>query len=412
MKYLFKISKLILFLGIILLFYGYGLITDKYKIFPYGYIRDIQKEAVTVINQEKNKEIAKVYSVQLNEIVEKNDVIKLAKIKNTNDIVIKRDFLIDRVYGNNEILYSALPHEIIKDFNFEDFNYYYKTSDLYKIKPKIQKITSKLKHDYILDNYFFYNDNVSRNDKLIIFVNEYRNFDKNFILIDNKSNLFAEYLKNGFDVLLVSNPLEGWNRFDRSPVSYQTNDYNTITGQFESSLRFSLLENDSFSPLNYFLQPVSEALNYLTNEKKYSDIYMMGTGPGGWTTTLYSAMDERIKYSISASGTLPLYSRGIFMDDFGHWEYYASDIYKKIGYLDIYTLASFGDNRKHVQAYNEFNTYCYWGFKAEHYKKAMNDLKNKFNVNFELFIHKNGRIHEKLANTTLNLEKINYFFNS
>ena len=34
-----------------------------------------------------------------------------------------------------------------------------------------------------------------------------------------------------------------------------------------ASLRFSLLENDSFSPLNYFLQPVSEALNYLTNEK-------------------------------------------------------------------------------------------------------------------------------------------------
>src|SRR5262245_32194917 len=62
-------------------------------------------------------------------------------------------------------------------------------------------------------------------------------------------------------------------------------------------------------PFIYFLDPVRRSLNYALSRYGYSQVHMAGLSGGGWTTTLYAALDTRIKTSIPIAGTEPFYMR-------------------------------------------------------------------------------------------------------
>src|ERR1043166_3892876 len=69
------------------------------------------------------------------------------------------------------------------------------------------------------------------------------------------------------------------------------------------------------SPIKYFLEPTALGLNYLGSRSraghfpKYRVFHMTGLSGGGWTTTIYSAIDPRIRCSFPVAGTIPLYLR-------------------------------------------------------------------------------------------------------
>jgi len=71
----------------------------------------------------------------------------------------------------------------------------------------------------------------------------------------------------------------------------------------------------SGSPMKYFLEPTALGLNYLQNRSaadhfpKYRQFHMTGLSGGGWTTTIYAAVDPRISCSFPVAGTIPLYLR-------------------------------------------------------------------------------------------------------
>ena len=65
-----------------------------------------------------------------------------------------------------------------------------------------------------------------------------------------------------------------------------------------------------------FMEPIARTVNYLVaHHPELQEIDMIGLSGGGWTTTVYAAIDPRIVKSIPVAGTLPLYLRG---DHYNH----------------------------------------------------------------------------------------------
>ena len=97
-------------------------------------------------------------------------------------------------------------------------------------------------------------------------------------------------------------------------------------------------DQQSGSPLKFFLEPVAISLNALS--ERYKEIHMVGLSGGGWTTTLYAAVDPRIRYSFPVAGTIPLYLRT--GGSVGDKEQYLEEFYRLAGYPDLYLLGASG----------------------------------------------------------------------
>ena len=117
------------------------------------------------------------------------------------------------------------------------------------------------------------------------------------------------------------------------------------------------------SPMKYFLEPVAVSLNYLKTRSAadgfpvYQDFSMVGLSGGGWTTTVYAAIDPTIKFSIPVAGTMPLYNRAGGSN--GDTEQYLDAFYQIAGYPDLYVLGSYGTGRKQVWLLNRRDNCCF-----------------------------------------------------
>jgi hypothetical protein len=107
------------------------------------------------------------------------------------------------------------------------------------------------------------------------------------------------------------------------------------------------------SPIKYFLEPTALGLNYLRKQSKpyhfpqYRVFHMTGLSGGGWTTTLYAAIDPAIRFSFPVAGTIPLYLRT--RGSVGDREQYEKSFYQLAGYPDLYVLGASGRGRMQIQ---------------------------------------------------------------
>ena len=109
------------------------------------------------------------------------------------------------------------------------------------------------------------------------------------------------------------------------------------------------------SPLKFFLEPVAISLNVL--KPRYKEIHMEGLSGGGWTTTLYAAIDPSIRTSFPVAGSIPLYLR--IGGSVGDLEQYLDEFYRFAGYPDLYALGAIGPGRKQVQILNRRDDCCF-----------------------------------------------------
>ena len=112
------------------------------------------------------------------------------------------------------------------------------------------------------------------------------------------------------------------------------------------------------SPLKFFMEPVARTVNYLAKqEPPLKEIDMIGLSGGGWTTTVYAALDPRVMKSFPVAGTVPLYMRN------GHYnhdlEQYFSPVYRLAGYKDLYVLGAAGKGRLQLQILNRYDDCCF-----------------------------------------------------
>jgi hypothetical protein len=139
------------------------------------------------------------------------------------------------------------------------------------------------------------------------------------------------------------------------------------------------------SPMKFFLEPVAVALNYLKTQSSadnfplYQKFHMVGLSGGGWTATVYAAIDPTIKFSFPVAGTIPLYLRSD--GSIGDREQILEDFYRIAGYPDLYVMGAYGSSRKQVQILNRLDDCCFG--EAQHdatatgqsYVEAMRDYE-------------------------------------
>ncbi|MGA9343398.1 MAG: hypothetical protein WBV61_13820, partial [Rhodanobacteraceae bacterium] len=154
----------------------------------------------------------------------------------------------------------------------------------------------------------------------------------------------------------------------------------------------------SGSGMRYFLDTTLRSLNYLLTQDSYTDVSMTGLSGGGWTTTIYAALDPRVKLSVPVAGSLPLYLRNATVmtalgrmfydgrspddpttqpcDELGDTEQYITDMYSIAGYLDLYVLGGYGAGREQIQVLNRRDSCCFG--QAEHADPSAwdSDLRN------------------------------------
>ena len=114
----------------------------------------------------------------------------------------------------------------------------------------------------------------------------------------------------------------------------------------------------SGTALQFFLEPVARVVNYLSEAHPQLPIDMVGLSGGGWTATVYPALDARVRLSIPVAGSMPLYLRA--GGSVGDHEQTVKEFYAIAGYKDLYILGSAGSGtRKQIQVLNRRDDCCF-----------------------------------------------------
>jgi len=210
------------------------------------------------------------------------------------------------------------------------------------------------------------------------------------------------FLKRGYHVFAMSMPLLGMNR---KPV-VTTERFGKLI--IHSHNQMILLEPKAGHPVKYFMEPVAVVTNY-AQKFNFKQLIMTGLSGGGWTTTLYAAIDPRIDISYPVAGTLPHYLRA---RDFGgsgsmgDYEQRAAEIYRAANYLELYIMGSYGKNRHQLQILNEFDACC---FRGTGYLTYLDSVRHRLlhlgQGSFNVFLDSTHRAHQ------ISAEALNTIFN-
>ena len=350
---------------IIIVVFFYGVAVGLFEYFPYEGLNQTKK---IIFNEETDEHIITSTSF------EKFDASSIIEIETKKDLNSKRTALINYIWKDQ--IPTKLPTNIEEHFIDDTF------SDIKNLK-RVDKITIEMEYGINSIAYFF--TPYESNNKLIIY---HHGHAGDFSL---EKNTLASFLNNGYSVVGFNMPLIGMNN---QPV-IETSDFGPI--KFISHNQFSLLESPKFSPIKYFVEPIALSLNYIDENYDFDSYYMVGLSGGGWITVLYSAIDERISESYSIAGSYPLHLRHE-TKNIGDYEQFNPNIYRISNYLELYTMSSFGDNRKLVQLFIYNDPCC---FQAELYDKFpySNTIQDKLAIlgdqgKFSVFLDSSTNQHE------------------
>jgi len=350
----------------------FGTYVGLYKIFPYE-VLDSSKD---VLFEQK--------TIQNNQFVNQADLSSLIKINSESDINQKRDFLIEHFWNVESFQRvkdkAQLPkvETDISDSNYEDFQ---------NLK-RIDRLTVEMEYGINSISYLFIPE--QPNEKLILY---HQGHGGDFLLGYDTIQFF---LDRNFTVLAMTMPLLGMNN---QPVV-------EIDGLGEMKLsshkKLRLLEASNFNPMKLFLDPIQVNLNFLAKEYNFKRHSMIGLSGGGWTTVVYSAIDERISDSFSVAGSIPFYLR-VDSRDMGDYEQTNIALYQNVNYLELYVLSAYGDGRQHVQIFNKNDPCCFSGNGYETYEFVIDDKISQLGKgNFQIFIDDTHNEH-KISNHVLKL---------
>jgi hypothetical protein len=133
------------------------------------------------------------------------------------------------------------------------------------------------------------------------------------------------------------------------------------------------MTNVTGSPIKFFLEPTAISLNHLKTQSRvgnfpnYQAFHMVGLSGGGWTTTVYAAIDPTIQCSFPVAGTIPLFLRT--GGSIGDREQFEPTFYRIAGYPDLYILGAQEEGRKQVQILNRRDDCCFG--QAQHDEKKI-----------------------------------------
>ena len=350
---------------IIIVAFSYGIAVGLYEYFPYEGLNQTKK---IILNESTDEPI--ITSTDFARF----DTSSIIGIETREDINYRKTSLIKYIWKDQ--MPTKLPTSIEENFIDENFN------DVKNLK-QLDKITIEMEHGVNSIAYFFIPH--ESNNKLIIY---HHGHAGDFVL---EKNTVTFFLNNGYSILAFNMPLKGMNN---QPV-IETSDFGPV--KFISHKQFPLLESSKFSPIKYFVEPIALSLNFIDQNYDYDDYYMVGISGGGWTTVLYSAIDQRVSQSYSIAGSYPLHLR-YEAKNLGDYEQNNPNIYRISNYLELYTMSSFGNDRKLVQLFIYNDPCC---FQAELYEKFPygNAIQDRLEIlgdegKFSVFLDNSTNQHE------------------
>ena len=360
-------------IALIAIVFIYGLLVGVYKIFPYEPLNlsfDVIKGETPIQNN--------------NQFIIQNDLDSLIKINNESDVDEKKNHLIEffwNVESLDRVKYSGQLPQV--EFDISDSRY-----DNFQNLKRIDKLTVEMEYGINSVSYLLVPE--ESNKKLILY---HHGHDGDFILGKDTIQFFLE---RNFTVLAMTMPLIGMNS---QPIV-------EIDGFGEMNLisheQFRLLEKNKFNPMKLFIHPIQVSLNFLEKEYNFKRYSIIGISGGGWTGLVYSAIDDRISDSFSVASSVPFYLK-VEQRDMGDYEQMNIDLYKITNYLELYVLAAYGDDRKHIQIFNKNDSCCYSGNGYESYEFFIKDKLVKLGKgSFEIFIDDTHYGH-KISESTLSL---------
>ena len=367
MKTIVLIPSLIVLIGIVFIF---GLTVGVYKIFPY----EILDSSLDAIKEEAPTEN--------NQFITQSDLNTLVRIDGKSDIEKKRNDLTEffwNVGSLQRVQHDGQLPEIESDIYDSRYN------DLQNLK-RIDKLIVEMEYGINSVSYLLLPE--ESNQKLILY---HHGHDGDFIL---GSNTIQFFLERNFTVLAMTMPLVGMNN---QPIV-------GIDGFGEMKLishdQLNLLEKNKFNPMKLFIHPIQVNLNYLDKEYDFKRYSIIGLSGGGWIGLVYSAIDDRISDSFSIASSLPFYLR-VDARDIGDYEQTNVNLYKITNYLELYVLAGYGDDRKHIQIFNKNDPCCYSGIGYESYEFFIKDkLVELGKGSFQILIDDTHNEH-KISDTML-----------
>jgi len=355
-----------------------GMYVGVYKIFPYEFLDSTKK----VLLDEK--------TIESNQFINQANVDYLIKIDSKSDIDQKRDFLTEFFWDVGSLQRVKDKSQLPKvESDISDSNY----KDLQNLS-RIDRLTVEIEYGVSSVSYLFIPER--SNEKLILY---HQGHGGDFILGMDTIQFF---LDRNFTVVAMSMPLLGMNN---QPI-VEIDGLGQIKLNSHNQLR--LLETKNFNPMKLFVDPIQINLNFLDKEYNFKQYSMIGLSGGGWTTVVYSAIDERISNSFSVGGSMPIYLR-VAERDMGDYEQTNIDLYQNVNYLELYILGAYGDDRKHIQIFNKNDPCCYSGNGYETYELVIKDKMLQLGKgNFQIFIDDTHDKH-KISDTAREfiLETIN-----
>ena len=367
------IPSLVTLIAIIFIF---GLSVGVYKIFPYG----ILDSSLDIIKEET--------SIENNQFIIQDDLHSLIKIDDESDIDQKRNDLIEFFWNVESLHHLQSAEQLLEvESDIPDSRY----DDFQNLK-QIDKLTIEMEYGINSVSYLLLPE--ESNEKLILY---HHGHDGDFLLGKDTIQFFLE---RNFTVLAMTMPLVGMN----NQPTVEIDGIGELKLISHDQLRF--LEKNSFNPMKLFIHPIQVSLNFLEKEYDFKRYSIIGLSGGGWTGIVYSAIDDRISDSFSVASSMPFYLR-VDERDIGDYEQTNIDLYKISNYLELYVLAAYGDDRKHIQIFNKDDPCCYSGNGYESYEFFIKDKLVKLGKgSFQILIDDTHNEH-KISDTMLEYIRTN-----
>ena len=325
--------SIIAFISIFLI----GIFVGVYETFPYSYLKEIKNMLFVESSKQIIMETFPTSDTKISSLVSIDDDIQLQE---------KRKLLTTFIWKTENLSFEQIPNVIKENITDSKFQ------NMSNLK-QINQFEIEMEYGLKSISYMFIPE--SSNNQLIIY---HQGHSGGF---ENGKETIQKLLEQDYSVLAFSMPLLGYNN---QPV-VETDDFGYIKLINHNSLR--LIESDEFSPIKYFIHPILVSLNYVEKEFNFDSYHMVGLSGGGWTTVLYSAIDERISKSFPVAGTMPIFLR-YETQNFGDYEQTLPELYRIANYLELYIMGSHGNERVQYQINNKYDPCCFSGNQSLSYE--------------------------------------------